>query len=321
MSFGATAPNAPERRIADILAVLFALVILLYAAGGPISDFVRWFVEATTADFEELSRRDQRVLLREHWLGAAWRAVERGFLQPTGLILGLPILFGLVISSLTLHDRPGLRWLNWLLAIVSIVTLTQWIVGVFATDAGLLPSADPIDFVIFPLASAVTLYLTWRMFGGFIAAFCLFWVIYLFLRGDLPGWMGILQGSDAPFDQNLRAMVQNFWSQTGGMFGQHPRDSIGSIGKPDMAQGYALFGQHLLPHGGDEIIRALIAAPSMEIDRLPCCPALHIRPVLGHGGGDAQSSEQCGEVGFHKALRHVEFSERQSSLGASAGPS
>jgi len=71
MSFGATAPNAPERRIADILAVLFALVILLYAAGGPISDFVRWFIEATTADFEELSRRDQRVLLREHWLGAA----------------------------------------------------------------------------------------------------------------------------------------------------------------------------------------------------------------------------------------------------------
>ncbi|NPD19906.1 TRAP transporter permease [Alterinioella nitratireducens] len=248
MSFGATAPNAPERRIADILAVLFALVILLYAAGGPISDFVRWFIEATTADFEELSRRDQRVLLREHWLGAAWRAVERGFLQPTGLILGLPILFGLVISSLTLHDRPGLRWLNWLLAIVSIVTLTQWIVGVFATDAGLLPSADPIDFVIFPLASAVTLYLTWRMFGGFIAAFCLFWVIYLFLRGDLPAWMGILQGSDAPFDQNLRAMVQNFWSQTGGMFGQPIQVVSGNV------LIFIVFGAVLMASGAGDLL-------------------------------------------------------------------
>lgn len=92
-------------------------------------------------------------------------------LQPTGLILGLPIAFGLVICSISLHKQPSLRWLNWALALTAGTTMTLWIIGTFATDAGLLPSADPIDFVIFPLASAVALYLTWRMFGGFIVGF------------------------------------------------------------------------------------------------------------------------------------------------------
>lgn len=229
MSNPPSEPVTIERRIGDLLAFAFTIVILAYAAGGPITDAVRWIVENTTAGFDELSRRDQRILMREHWLGASWRAVESNFLQPTGLILGLPIAFGLVISALTLHPQPRLRWVNWLLALTAGIAMTLWIIGIFSTDAGLLPSADPIDFVIFPLACAVTLYLTWRMFGGFIAGFCLLWVIYLFLRGDVPAWMGILQGVDAPFDQNLRAMVQNFWSQTGGMFGQPIQVVTGNV--------------------------------------------------------------------------------------------
>lgn len=237
-----------EKRLGDLFSVLFALVILLYAAGGPISDFVRWFIETTTAGFDELSRRDQRGLMREHWLGASWRSIERGFLQPTGLILGLPIMFGLLISAITLHRNPSLRWLNWLLTIASVGTLAFWISGIFATDAGLLPSADPIDFVIFPIAAAVTLYLTWRMFGGFIAGFCLFWVVYLFIRGDMPDWTGILQGSDAPFDQNLRAMIQNFWAQTGGMFGQPIQVVSGNV------LIFIVFGAVLMASGAGDLL-------------------------------------------------------------------
>ncbi|MEM1273344.1 MAG: TRAP transporter fused permease subunit [Pseudomonadota bacterium] len=218
-----------EKRVADVICVCFALVILFYAAGGPISDFVRWFIETTTDGFDELSRREQRALLREHWFGAAWRGVERSVLQPTGLILGLPIAFGMVISALTLHTSRRLRWVNWALTLTALICLVAWIAGIFATDAGMLPSADPIDFVFFPLAASVTLYLTWRMFGGFIAAFCLFWVVYLFVRGDLPAWTGILVGVDAPAGQNLRAMVQNFWAQTGGMFGQPIQVVAGNV--------------------------------------------------------------------------------------------
>ena len=237
-----------EHQIRDAVAVCFTLVILFYAAGGPIGDLVRWFVEATTDGWEELSRREQRVIMREHWLGAGWRAAERNLLQPTGLILGLPIAMGLVICALTLHTTPGLRSMNWVLAGAAVVTMTLWIVDIFATDAGLLPSADPIDFVAFPIAVAVTLYLTWRMFGGFIAAFCLFWVFYLFTRGLFPDWAGIFQGSDATVAQNLRAMVQNFWTQTGGMFGQPIQVVSGNV------LIFIVFGAVLMASGAGELL-------------------------------------------------------------------
>ena len=244
----AAAPSSVERRVGDNLAVVFALLILLYAAGGPISEAVRLLVELTASGFDELSRREQRMLVRAHWLSAAWRSIERVLLQPTGLILGLPIVFGLTISALSLPASGRLRWFNWLLAGVAVSTLGFWIAGIHATDAGLLPSADPIDFALFPLASAVTLYLVWRLFGGFIAGFCLLWVLYLFVRGALPAWSGVLQGSDAPFDQNLRAMVQNFWAQTGGMFGQ-PMQVVSSN-----VLIFIVFGAVLMASGAGELL-------------------------------------------------------------------
>ncbi len=85
-------PLPANLRTANALSFFFAMVIVVYAASGPISEAVRWFIEATTADFEELSRRDQRLLFREHWLGAAYKGFERSVFLPTGLILGLPVL-------------------------------------------------------------------------------------------------------------------------------------------------------------------------------------------------------------------------------------
>lgn len=247
MSHSQVVPS-PEKRLGDFLAVIFTLLILIYAAGGPISDFVRWFIESTTTGFEELSRREQRSLFKDHWLGSSWRAVERGFLHPTGLILGLPIVFGLTISALSVHHRPALRWLNWVLAALSVSTLSLWIAGIFSTDAGLLPSADPLDFAVFPVAVLVVLYLTWRMFGGFIAGFCLFWLGYLFVRGVLPEWTGIMKGSHAAFEQNVLGMVQNFWAQTGGMFGQPIQVVSGSV------LIFIVFGAVLMASGAGELL-------------------------------------------------------------------
>ncbi|WP_347855830.1 TRAP transporter fused permease subunit [Planktomarina sp.] len=193
------------------------LVIVIYAASGPIGEFVRWFIETTTADFEELSRRDQRALYKSHWLGASYRAFEQTVLLPTGMILGLPIVFGFVIVSLTLHRA---QWINWALSLAIVVVLGFWIANLFAIDGGLLPSAQQRDFVLFPIITFITLYLTWRFFGGFIVGFCLFWLIYFFVRGLLPDWTGIFAGSESTFAQSMRSMVLNFWAQTGGMFGQ-----------------------------------------------------------------------------------------------------
>lgn len=214
-----TAPGLAtwQNRTADVLAIGFVLLILVFAASAPISELVRWFIETTTDGFTELSRRDQRLLLREHWLGAAHRSFERSFMLPTGLILGLPILFSFVVSLLKLRIS---RRFHTGLAVLVLFCFSAWIVKMFGTDGGALPTAETIDYVVFPLATAITLYLTWRLFGGFIVGFCIFWIVYFFIRGLLPDWTGILAGSDASVAQNLRAMVQNFWAQTGGMFGQ-----------------------------------------------------------------------------------------------------
>jgi len=240
--------NRFDSRIADILSAAFAVAILVYAASGPLSDFVRWFIEATTSGFDELSRRNQRLLFREHWLGAAHRAFEKAFILPTGLILGLPIVFSFAITQLTLHKTPGLRWLNWGLVVVSVAAFMVWILGLFAVDAGDLPTARPIDFVVFPVATLITLYLTWRHFGGFIVAFCLFWIVYFFIRGYLPEWTGILAGSEATFAQNIRSMVLNFWSQTGGMFGQPLQVVSGNV------LIFIVFGAVLMASGAGDLL-------------------------------------------------------------------
>ena len=237
-----------EKRIADVVAAIFVAVIVIYSASGPLSELVRWFIEATTPAFDEMSRRDQRNFLREHWLGQSHRAFEQGFLLPTGLIIGLPIVLSFAITLLTLHRQPALRILNWMLTILAVVAFTTWIIAIFGSDAGVLPSVSSIDYVMFPVATVITLYLTWRLFGGFIVAFCLFWVIYFFLKGYLPDWTGILAGSEATFGQNLRQMILQFWSQTGGMFGQPIQVVAGNV------LIFIVFGAVLMASGAGELL-------------------------------------------------------------------
>ncbi|WP_051645412.1 TRAP transporter fused permease subunit [Labrenzia sp. DG1229] len=239
-------PVSVEQRVADLLAFVFALVVLVYAASGPLSEFVRWVIEVTTPGFDELSRRQQRLLAREHWLGGGFRSLERTFLLPTGLILGLPILFSFAISFLGLTGtRP---WGNWALATLSSLVFCIWVANLFAVDGGALPAARPLDFVLFPIATVLVLYLTWRNFGTFIVGFCLFWIIYFFVRGWLPEWTGILAGSEATLAQSMRSMVLNFWSQTGGMFGQPLQVVSGNV------LIFIVFGAVLMASGAGDLL-------------------------------------------------------------------
>lgn len=234
-----------QLRVADFTAFLFVIVILVYAASGPISEAVRWFIETTTPGFDEMSRRDQRNLFKTHWLGAAYRSVEQSVLLPTGMILGLPLLMGFVIMSLTLHKR---QWINWAMAATVIAVFALWIVNLFAIDGGLLPAARPIDFALFPLITAITLYLTWRFYGTFIVGFCLFWLVYFFVRGLLPDWTGIFAGSESSFGQSMRSMVLNFWAQTGGMFGQPIQVVSGNV------LIFIVFGAVLMASGAGDLL-------------------------------------------------------------------
>lgn len=244
-----TSKHSIEHTAGGIVAFAFMFVILLFSASGPMTEFVRWFIESTTPGFEEMSRKEQRLLFREHWLGSAYKAFERGFLLPTGFILGLPVVFAFVISYLSTPFSN--RILNWGLAALSLAVIAAWIAKLFAIDDGALPSASQADFYIFPVAVALTLYLTWRQFGTFIVGFCLFWILYFFVRGLLPEWTGILAGSDSTFEQSMRSMVLNFWAQTGGMFGQPLQVVSGNV------LIFIVFGAVLLASGAGDLLMKL----------------------------------------------------------------
>ena len=243
-----TSSDVFKIKIENILCVIFTLVILIYSASGPLSEFVRWFIEITTSDFSELSRREQRVLFREHWLGATYRSFERGFLLPTGLILGLPIILSFAIALITLHKSPRLNLMDWVLTLVSTGVFLVWVGKLFSIDAGILPSATSTDYLLFPIATIITLYLTYRYFGSFIVAFCVFWILYFFVRGYLPEWTGIFAGSSSTIEQSLRSMVLNFWSQTGGMFGQPLQVVSGNV------LIFIVFGSVLMASGAGELL-------------------------------------------------------------------
>ena len=89
-----TRDAGPKKCVSDAL----ALVILLYAAAAPMAEFLRWIIEVATPDFEALLRQDKRLLFREHWLGAGFKALERAVILPTGLILGWLLLFTLATA-------------------------------------------------------------------------------------------------------------------------------------------------------------------------------------------------------------------------------
>lgn len=235
-----------ENRISGAIAFVFTLVILTYAASAPINEFIRWLIESTTEGFSEMSRREQRTLFKEHWLGAGFRSFERSFLLPTGMILGVPIILSFAIAYLSLKDVPN--WVRWAGFSLSIAVFASWIIKLFAVDAGALPTANTMDFYVFPLAVAITLYLTWRNFGTFIVGFCLFWVVYFFVRGWLPEWTGILAGSESTLAQSLRSMVLNFWSQTGGLFGQPLQVVSGNV------LIFIIFGAVLMASGAGDLL-------------------------------------------------------------------
>ncbi|MEM9851721.1 MAG: TRAP transporter fused permease subunit, partial [Pseudomonadota bacterium] len=72
-----------------------------------------------------------------------------------------------------------------------------------------------------------------------------------FVRGALPEWTGILAGSQATAAQSMRTMVLNFWSQTGGMFGQPLQVVSGNV------LIFIVFGAVLMASGAGDLLMKL----------------------------------------------------------------
>ena len=207
-------------RAVSCISAGFALLVLLFAAQGPLQDFVRWWVPLVTADFEELPRRARRLALREGVAGETLQFLKLHIFAKSAIFLGVPVLCAYLIVVLNDAARGINRRFNILLALACVVLFGHWIVSLWLRDNSLVYEPGFIDFLFFPLAMLVTLILTRRLFGGFIVGFAVFWIVYLFVKGDLPVWLPVLGGAvDNTVFENFKFVTQAFWVDTGGVFG------------------------------------------------------------------------------------------------------
>ncbi|MDG1415149.1 MAG: hypothetical protein P8R39_07345 [Alphaproteobacteria bacterium] len=180
-------------RVADVLAALFVVFILLFAAQGPLQELVRTIIPALTPEWEELSKRAKRVALKEGLIGGTFQFLKVNFFTKTAVFLGVPLLASLVIVALSMRNSAGRasEALRWTLAVLSLVLLGFWFVQVYTRDMSQVIEPERWDMLLFPVAILLVLYFTLREYGGFIVSFAVFWILYLFVKGYLPDWIPI----------------------------------------------------------------------------------------------------------------------------------
>ena len=116
-------PKTWNQHAADVLAIMFVFFVLLFAMQGVILDFVKWITPIITPDWDELSRRDQRVALKEGIFGGTFQWLKVYVFSKTGLQLGVPLLLSFMVIVLAEAGRGRMRQLNVFLAVAAHVTL------------------------------------------------------------------------------------------------------------------------------------------------------------------------------------------------------
>jgi TRAP-type uncharacterized transport system fused permease subunit len=211
-------------RVADVLAALFVVFILLFAAQGPLQELTKTVIPALTPEWEELSKRAKRVALKEGLIGGTFQFLKVNFFSKTAVFLGVPLLASLVIVALTSRNREGRvsEPVRWALAGASLLLLGVWFLQVYTRDSSQVVEPERLDMLLFPAAMLLVLFFTLREYGWFIVSFGIFWIAYLFFKGYLPDWLPIFGKGAASntFAQNYSFAVQAFWVDTGGVFGQ-----------------------------------------------------------------------------------------------------
>ena len=72
-------------RVADVLAALFVVFILLFAAQGPLQELTKTVIPALTPEWEELSKRAKRVALKEGLIGGTFQFLKVNFFSKTAV--------------------------------------------------------------------------------------------------------------------------------------------------------------------------------------------------------------------------------------------
>ena len=208
-------------RTTNAISAIFVLVVVLFAAQGPMQEFVKWITPLITPDFEQMSRREQRVALREGAIGASFQFLKLYLFSKTAIFLGVPLLASYLIVTVGRLAEKDKDYVNSALALASLGVFGYWILTVWLRDNSLIYEPTLIDYLLFPAGVLITLILTKRHFGNFIVGFALFWLVYLFVKGFIPEWVPVLGGgaSHDTVAQNFTFITQAFWVDTGGIFG------------------------------------------------------------------------------------------------------
>ena len=214
-------PKTWNQHAADVLAIMFVFFVLLFAMQGVILDFVKWITPIITPDWDELSRRDQRVALKEGIFGGTFQWLKVYVFSKTGLQLGVPLLLSFMVIVLAEAGRARMRQLNVFLAVAALIIFGYWTITVAYRDSQLIPTARAFDYLFVVLGTALTLFLSRRYFGWFITGFALFWIFYLFAKGYFPEFIPVFgEGAynESP-RKNMVAVTREMWLYTGGLFG------------------------------------------------------------------------------------------------------
>ena len=206
--------------LASALAAAFVVFVLLFAAQGPLQEFIKWIVPALTPDWDELSRKAQRLALKQGPLGGTFQFLKTNFYSKTAVFLGVPLIASLVIVGLMQRHADGTpqRAVRWVLTGCSLLFFGFWFVQVYTRDMSLVIEPETLDLLVFPLAMLLVLYFTLREYGWFIVSFAVFWIFYLFLKGYLPDWLPIFgegAASNTFAQNNLLALRKLSFALTG----------------------------------------------------------------------------------------------------------
>ncbi len=212
-----------RQRMAGGLGFMLAIFVVIISMGGlialPIENFSDWIVKTITPGFEELSRRDQRgVLKAKSWFGDA----SQDFFNNSAIQVGIPVLLSFLVMSLaTRAPNRILAFVYSIAGVVALVTFGAWLEYIYTRDNSLLPVRQLSHFVFLPIAIGLVFFFTFRHFGGFIVYFALFWLMYYFFRGYIPDGIPIIGNSkDIPFDQAYGTLIDNMWLNQGGIYGR-----------------------------------------------------------------------------------------------------
>ena len=137
-----------NQQVSDVLGVVFVFAVLLFATQGLQQSFIDWVTPLMNPDWDELSRRAQRVAKKEGIFGGTFQFLKQNIYSKTGLQLGIPLTLSFMMVVMAEPDRGRTRVWNLTLAAVALIVFGFWAITVSYRDSQLISQCDNLGLYI-----------------------------------------------------------------------------------------------------------------------------------------------------------------------------